>query len=556
MVASPKDAGSRLPRDLLPAAALALLVLVGLLLAAQRIPGADEDLFRYVGYAWSQGDLPYRDAFENKPPGIFLIWTGVWLAAAGSEVVARLSGVAATCLAAVLVARVAGRLWGSAWSLLAGLCFLGGMALPTLGYPFADTETFGVLLSITGLALVLPVDGKLPAGRALAAGLLYGAALLFKPVFLIDVAAALGLLAFTARIRLRPAAFFALAAGVLTPFLITLLCFAAWGAADDYLSTAFGSLARNFAPPVARVKAMYAGAAKFLQPATVVLIVLAATTAAVHCRSRSSALVVVVVAWTGAIGGLIFLQGLFSGHQFKQVLTPLALLAPGALARLEAGVQDAEARRVVGRLTGCLAGVALFFTAFQVYQDPVLALARHIRREAEAPPERGPLAANPSGPTGSETTRAPGPPTFSSPEDAVDRLTSAGDRIWCYPEGGPYVETRRLSGARHFNHNFLEFEDAQAETLHALARGRARLVLVDWSVPDRRPTHRIFEADLRELLASRFAERGRAGPWHVYEFQTSSRTEAGAGEPAGRSRKSRAQSSQSSIAQIRQAQNL
>ena len=60
--------------------------------------GSDEDIFSYVGYAWHRGDLPYRDAFENKPPGIFLFWKLVW-DIGGNLITARTAAVIVTlCL--------------------------------------------------------------------------------------------------------------------------------------------------------------------------------------------------------------------------------------------------------------------------------------------------------------------------------------------------------------------------------------------------------------------------------------------------------------------------
>src|SRR5689334_16180559 len=35
--------------------------------------GHDQAVHLYVGRAWLHGGLPYRDAFEYKPPGIFAI---------------------------------------------------------------------------------------------------------------------------------------------------------------------------------------------------------------------------------------------------------------------------------------------------------------------------------------------------------------------------------------------------------------------------------------------------------------------------------------------------
>ena len=44
-------------------------------------PTRDSGTFLYVGWRWLEGDIPYRDAWDHKPPGIFVINTlGLWLA--------------------------------------------------------------------------------------------------------------------------------------------------------------------------------------------------------------------------------------------------------------------------------------------------------------------------------------------------------------------------------------------------------------------------------------------------------------------------------------------
>ena len=53
------------------AGALAALVL-GLPSLAYRY-GPDQAMFHYVAREWLEGRLPYRDVFDVKPPGIFVL---------------------------------------------------------------------------------------------------------------------------------------------------------------------------------------------------------------------------------------------------------------------------------------------------------------------------------------------------------------------------------------------------------------------------------------------------------------------------------------------------
>jgi hypothetical protein len=55
-----------------------------LLLLAFRLPslvepaGADQGLYTYVGTRLNAGDVPYRDAWDQKPPAIHFIYAGLW----------------------------------------------------------------------------------------------------------------------------------------------------------------------------------------------------------------------------------------------------------------------------------------------------------------------------------------------------------------------------------------------------------------------------------------------------------------------------------------------
>ncbi len=61
---------------------LMLLVLIVLVQAnpGTRIPGRDYGFYVYIGDQIVHGKLPYRDAWESKPPAIFYVnAVGLWL---------------------------------------------------------------------------------------------------------------------------------------------------------------------------------------------------------------------------------------------------------------------------------------------------------------------------------------------------------------------------------------------------------------------------------------------------------------------------------------------
>src|SRR2546425_8570036 len=71
-------------REALVYGALALPALTALVRTAPagRVPSEDTGVFTYVARLFGDGGLPYRDAWDHKPPGVYLI-DAVALAVAG-----------------------------------------------------------------------------------------------------------------------------------------------------------------------------------------------------------------------------------------------------------------------------------------------------------------------------------------------------------------------------------------------------------------------------------------------------------------------------------------
>ena len=174
---------------------------LGLLLAVELLslvptwinaaPAGDEALFGYVGYFWGQGDfLPYRDAFENKPPAIFwvfrkLIGEGRHLFS-GPRIAAAIGLLVCSVFAGLLAAEVCGSGPGALLGMLCACLLL----RRGIDGPLADTEAF--MLPFVCLAMLV-VYRAVTSGRTLplvAAGVLFGIAFLFKPVAAAELAAA------------------------------------------------------------------------------------------------------------------------------------------------------------------------------------------------------------------------------------------------------------------------------------------------------------------------------------------------------------------------------
>jgi hypothetical protein len=159
---------------------IALLLLV-------RVPSvvepaaADQSLYTYVGQQVLAGGVPYRDAWDQKPPGIHFVYAGLWRVWPHESVVALADLVAAGLIAWLLVV-LGRRTFGSGVGYCAACLFLlfGNPAFTRLGGVFvrSQCETF-IALAVTA-ALVLatkPARGRL---RLLGAGVCLAAAFWLK----------------------------------------------------------------------------------------------------------------------------------------------------------------------------------------------------------------------------------------------------------------------------------------------------------------------------------------------------------------------------------------
>ncbi|MSP25860.1 MAG: hypothetical protein EXR75_12010 [Myxococcales bacterium] len=186
MTASPRDS-SRLERVV---QGLAVFVIgCAALLVMTFGYGRDQGIYALVARSICEGDMPYRDAFDFKPPGIFLVYAlarGLFGPAQWGVRVLEALGLVATSAAMVSLAT---RLWGdrTIGFIAAALAALVHAQLDF--WHTAQPETFGGMLTIAGIWLVVePVRVTVPmAARALnkrrlvLAGLAFGLAGLMKP---------------------------------------------------------------------------------------------------------------------------------------------------------------------------------------------------------------------------------------------------------------------------------------------------------------------------------------------------------------------------------------
>lgn len=158
-------------------ASVGMATLGGTLLLSYPL-GADHGVFAVIGQNLLEGGVPYRDAWDFKPPGIFLVFAlAQWLfgpVSLGIRVLEVAAGLI-LCLLFGQMTRAAGASREIGW-------FAGGAAIllqASFGFwHTAQPEWFGCVFVAAGILLASSRSGVL---GALACGACFGVAALFKP---------------------------------------------------------------------------------------------------------------------------------------------------------------------------------------------------------------------------------------------------------------------------------------------------------------------------------------------------------------------------------------
>ena len=153
----------------------------------------DEAIWEYSAWLWAVYNAPpYVGSFENKPPGIFLLYRFCFDGFGLNLWPVRLLGVAAIVgtlfLVYTLARRYKGRIAGGMAALIFGLS-MGHHA--TDGYMLAVTETFMIFFTALAFYLLSSIYWRRPAQShwcfMLGIGAAFGAALCFKQIALADM---------------------------------------------------------------------------------------------------------------------------------------------------------------------------------------------------------------------------------------------------------------------------------------------------------------------------------------------------------------------------------
>lgn len=148
--------------------------------------GRDQGIYAVVGEAMLSGKVPYRDAWDFKPPGIFFVYTFAQALFGRAMISVRIVEVA-TWVGMVFAFRRLGRdMFGSQTAGVVGGAFATLIHAELEFWHTAQPESFGGALTVFALLLTVgPGTGEPTHGRRLwswgGAGFLFGLAFLMKP---------------------------------------------------------------------------------------------------------------------------------------------------------------------------------------------------------------------------------------------------------------------------------------------------------------------------------------------------------------------------------------
>lgn len=292
----------------------------------------DEGEYAYAARVWSDGGLPYRDAYLQKPPMVLLFYRAA-AAVSDDPRAPRAFAVLACWAVAALLALAAPNDWSFAARLAPAGVFASASTLPLGDYGFpANTEVFVALFSAVGFFFL---SRESPA----AAGLALGAALATKQTAALTLAAFAPLAAWQGSRRFDRGS---LARFVLGAAVIPLL-WAAYFAARGGLGALVDQVwARNrlylavLASPdaVSRqlrwfARAVAPGFLAGLGPAIVVAAFGCSSDVTERKRAEAGAAVWLATALAGAAAGFFLFP-----HYFLPAAAPLAFLCGAGIERL------------------------------------------------------------------------------------------------------------------------------------------------------------------------------------------------------------------------------
>lgn len=321
----------------------------------------DEGEYAAAARAWSDGGLPYRDAYSQKTPMVFLVYRAAAAVSSAPQAPRALAALAG--LATLLILFLATpRAWSLSGRLAAPAAFAALAALPIGDYSFpANTEVFvNLFAALAALALL--------RDSAFLAGLAAGAALCTKQTSLWTIAAFAPFAVMMVRRQDRARAAASYALGCLIVPALWASYFISRGGLQDYWQAAWAGNAR-YASVLVMTGAL-AGQLRWFASALLPRLILFAAPALVLAVlglrglrvARERSVETLSVLWFGgAVAGA--LTGLFLFPHYFLVLAPPAALAAASGVERMTSRKGRAACAVFLALWPALLAPRLFFIA-------------------------------------------------------------------------------------------------------------------------------------------------------------------------------------------------
>ena len=457
----------------------------------------DEGAYATVAMGLFEGQLPYRDLFDHKPPAIYG-WYALSFSVFGEhEWAPRLVGGMVLSATAFLVFDSARVLYSKRAGQSAGLVFSLGTGIGVLE-PAANVEPFMLLPLAATLRIFLACNGRNRVSLLFCAGLLGGLAVLTKEVAVWNVAL-VGVLVLS-RPQGRWRGTLAFGSGAVMPVAVVALAFWALGAGDEaaYANLRYNMLYSSAVPLLAKLQLAAQSIPIVLLCGAPVAAV--AVAGAIRASRRRSAADRVVLAWGVASILGVASTGRFLPHYFVQALPACGLLAAALVA---GGVKwrywGAPRRRAAVALATASVLIAVALNL------PAYAGTNAIdRQEAKGLSEGGRNA-------------------FSNEAvgEYIRARTTAKDRIWqAGRESGMYFHARRQSAVPMFYDRAFWLDAGTLEAALTDLRDDPPVYVVDAlsSVEEYEPGHPVVLA-IRAFIAESYVLQTEIGYARIYRLK-------------------------------------
>lgn len=444
-----------------------LITLLLISVACSAPMGNDEGIWNYISRLWVKENLPpYVGGLENKTPGIFLLFGFSNFLFGVNFWFPRLLGIISLIIATVFVYKIGKELHSKTAGIFGMLIFGLTMTWPFVdGTYIAQTESFMILFTILAFHTLI----KMPQ-RFFLIGLFLGLAISFKQVAIFDALAIFFIINFFRKARLKDNIFLLL--GIICATFLALLPLLLSGThLSDYFYGAWRLLlygdhfslnerVRLF------IKIWSGPEARLLLFLPLLFIVVA--------QKRDYFWPLFVWAVFCFLG--VNLSGNYYGHQFKQLVPPIALMS---------GIFIAD---LIGRPKLISFAAAVVFLLWL----PVDMLKFDFVMPNKLADSRRDLGL------------------------LLNKETIKGDYVYIYGRGGNPVMaySDRKSSSRYFNSFFINNGAEKKELLNDLVKNQPKYILL----PQNEESHSFYELD--QIIRQSYSLQMEQGNYQIYKVKT------------------------------------